>query len=333
MNDFVKRIFIILLGLSILLFALFFPAFPWAARSRHTLKKMMVNAEMKWAGWRGNTPRLASMAGKANAAGLQVQALDSRSGWASVTDGEDKFVIPDLMWYPGAAYELVVSDGDNKAKLIKVIAPDSLLDDGVFNVGELNFNQGREVDLDEMHGVNSITYRDYDSANGQYYKELFNELTAGKSSDEDRINAISNYVATKLDYEATQWEPGSPLRVLESGSQYCGLLSEAMATLLAAGDYPVRTVDIRDANNPPGTHVVVEVLYEGVWHLYDPTYGVKFLKKDGSVESYRGVRLDTSVINESIFSKSKPRNRGEIVALLLGVYGSGYHHFNYFKNK
>ena len=333
MKIFAKRIFIILLGLSILLFALFFPSFPWSARSRHTAKKMMVSIEMRWASWRGHTPGLVSIAGKANAPGLEVQALDSHSGWASITDSESKFVIPDLVWYPGAIYELVVSDNDNKGKLIEVIAPERLPDDGVFHIGELDLNQGRDVDLDGLLGINSVTYRDYDSANGPYYKELFDKLTAGKLSDEDRITAVNDYMRTKLNYDETQWELGSPRRVLEGGSRYCGHLSEAMATLLAAGDYRVRTLDISDGNSPPITHVIVEVFYGGGWHLYDPTYGVKFLRENGSVESYRGARLDTSIINESLFAPFKPTKRKEIVALLAGAYRSGFHHFYYYKNR
>lgn len=286
---------------------------------------------MKLAIWQGQQPRFMSIEGRVNEAGAQVQALDSRSGWATLADREGRFVLPDVMWYPRAVYELVISNDDSIGKLIRVRAPGAYPENGVFDAGDLNANQGTEVELGSLSGVNSITREDFDSANSDYYKDLFDKLTAGRQSDEEKIGAIFEYVARKLNYEETQVELGSPRRVLERGSEYCGHLSAAMETLLVIGGYRTRTVNGIDGKHPAGTHVVVEVFYGGGWHLYDPTFGVKFHTKDGQVASYKDVRLDTSIITEDLFVKFDPPFRRKLMETLPPIYDTGYHHFYYFK--
>ena len=327
-----KRLSLLVLCLSIPALVTFFPGLPWSRSVRHTLKKTIVKAEMKVANWQGHEPRLVSIAGRVGDPGAQIQALDSRSGWATLADREGRFVLPDVMWYPGAVYELVISNDDSTGKLLKVRAPDAYPDSGAFNAGELNANQGAEVELGSLSGVNSITREDFDSANNNYYKDLFDKLTAGKQSDEDKIGAIFEYVASKLNYQQTQWELGSPRRVLETGSEYCGHLSAAMETLAAIGNYWTRAVNGIDGKNPPGTHVVVEVFYNGGWHLYDPTFGVKFHNKNGQVASYKDVRLDPTVITEDLFLKFDPQFRRKLMETLPAIYQTGYHHFYSFKN-
>ena len=320
-----------LVCLSLFVFILFFPGSPWAARIHHTLKRTTVKAEMKLAKWRGHEPRLVSIAGQLNGPGVQIQALDSRSGWATLTGRDGRFVLPDVMWYPGASYELVISNDDSTGTLIKVRAPETYPESGVFSVGELAAGRGAQVEIASLIGVNSITREDLDVNNREYYKDLFDKLTAGKQSDDEKIGAINDFVASKLNYDETQWDLGSPRRVLDRGSQYCGHLSEAMETLLAIGGYRTRAVHMSDGKNPPGTHAVVEVFYGGGWHLYDPTFGIKF-NKDRDIASYRDVRLDTSVISEDLFQKFRPKVRRQFMALLPGIYETGYHHFYYFKN-
>ncbi|MEK6320653.1 MAG: transglutaminase-like domain-containing protein [Acidobacteriota bacterium] len=322
---------LVLLCVSLLVLVLFFPGLPWTGRIRHTLKRTTVKAEMTLARWRGHEPRFISIAGTLKTPGAQVQALDSRSGWATLADRDGRFVLPDVMWYPGAVYELVISNDESAGMLIKVRAPEAFPESGVFSAGELNLSQGSEVELGSLIGVNSSTLEGFDSENSGYYKELFDKLTAGKQSDEEKIGAINDYVASKLNYDETQWELGSARRVLDRGSQFCGHLSNAMETLLAIGGYRTRAVHMSNGKIPPGTHAVVEVFYGGGWHLYDPTFGIKFTK-DGYVASYRDVSLDTSVISEDLFQRFRPKVRREFMALLPGIYETGYHHFYYFKN-
>src|SRR5258706_11420294 len=105
-----------------------------------------------------------------------------------------------------------------------------------------------------------------------------------------------------------------------------------METLLAIGGYTTRAVHMSDGKKPPGTHAVVEVFYGAGWHLYDPTFGIKF-NKDGEIASYRDVRLDTSVITPVLFQKMRPKVGRQFRELLLGIYETGYHHFYYFKDE
>lgn len=332
MRNRLKRTVILLLAAALALLLLFLPGLPWSARNSHTLRRAVVKAEMKLAGWRGHSPRLVSISGRINAAGAEVQALDSRSGWASLADGEGNFVLRDVIWYPNARYDLAISSDEKTGRMIVVRAPEESPANASFSVGALDLNTGDSVELGSLMGISSITEEDLDVKNAEYYKDAFDKAASGTQSDEERVAAINDFVSTKLNYNETEREPGTPRLVLERGSQFCGLLSNAMRTLLATGGYRSRAVNIIDDNNPPGTHVAVEVFYGGEWHLYDPTFGVKFLRKDGQVASYRDVRLDTSLITEALFSKFEPRFRREVLALLLDAYKTGWHHYYYFKS-
>jgi hypothetical protein len=312
---------------------IFLPGLPWSARARHTLKRVIVRTEIRLAKWRGEDPRLASITGHINLPGVEIEALDSRSGLAALTDNEGNFVLPDVMWYPGATYELVVHENETGGKLIEVTGPLRLPDSGQFNIGEPDIGHAVRVQLPALIGLNSITLEDFDSKDREYYKELFDKLTAGTQSDQQKIEAINNYVATRLNYDETQTELGSPRRVLDKGSQYCAHLCIAMQTLLSIGGYRSRAIHMSDGRKPPGTHAAVEVLYDGSWHLYDPTYGLIFRKSDGEVASYRDVRLNTGLISEGLLAKFPANVKGELMTLLPAVYGTGYHHVFYFRGE
>ena len=328
-----KRTIVVLAAALILLVAFFLPGLPWSARSRHTLKRVIVKAEMKMARWRGKEPRFMSIAGRLNVPAAQIQALDSRSGWATLADSDGAFVLPLEMWYPSARYELVISTDDSVGRLIKVTAPEEFPENGVFSAGELDVSLGAPVKLASLIGVNSVSVEDFDYKNREYYQDLYDKLTAGKQSDEEKMDAIYGYVACKLNYNETQWELGSPRRVLERGSEYCGHLSIAMQTLLEIGGYRARAIHMSDGRHPLGTHAVVEVFYDEGWHLYDPTFGLKFLNKDGTVASYRDIRLDTSLISEDLFARFDEEVRRRLLTLLPGIFQTGYHHFFYLKSK
>src|SRR5437763_12001732 len=242
----------------------------FSAKLRHQAHRVGVKAEMRLGRWRGHAPRLVALAGNVRIAGAQIQALDSRSGWAALSDGAGRFLLLDVDWYPGASYDLVLStDGEIGRMITLKPAPPA---DDIVELGDLAFGEGKPVTLRELPGVTTVSYEDYDSANGAFYRDLYTQITAGKQGDEAIIGAVNDYVATKLNYDETQWEIGSPRRILESGSCYCGHLSTAMATLLRNGNYKVREIHLSNGQIPPGTHAVVEVFYGGDWHLFDPTY-------------------------------------------------------------
>ena len=324
----------LLLISSLIVLAIGFAALESAAL-RHRIHKIIVKTEMRISGWRGFEPRLASIGGESGLPGARVQALDSRSGWATLCDHEGKFILPDVMWYPGASYDLIVSTDDRKGRRIRVLAPQNTISPasststGILEVGTLASDGGREVDLPGLPGDTSNSYEEYDLQNRDYYRALYDELTSGILCDEDKIEAVNKYVSQKLNYQETQWELGSPRRILERGSQYCGHLATAMATILAVG-YPARVIHLSDgAAAHPTTHAVVEVFYATQWHLYDPTFGVNFSDKDGRVVSYRELRLNPGLINQNPFSKFREKYPKISLKWMPSVYRSGYHHMYY----
>jgi hypothetical protein len=321
----------ILLPLLVAL-ALFLPGLPWSAISRHKLIKIIVKAEIVLNKWRGYDPRLVSIAGETDIAGARVQALDSRSGWATLCDNEGKFTLPDVLWYPDATYNLVVSTEENTAEVVKVRAPSMFPSTGIINVGRVRMNAEQKVDLAELPGDNSYSYEYFDLQNRDYYRRVFDELTVGKISDGEKVEAVNDYISARLNYNETQWELGTPRRILEKGSQYCGHLSTAMATILAAA-FSVRVIHLTDAAVPPNTHAVVEVFYEGNWHLYDPTFGVKFKNNEGQVASYKELRLDPGLIAPDLFSTFRQKYPRVPTSSLAAIYSSGHHHFYYLAYK
>lgn len=322
----------VLVSFLSLLLLLSLPGLPWSARLRHTVDRAIVKARITVARWRGHEPRLVSISGKLRLPGAQVQALDSRSGWATLADNEGRFTLPDLTWYPGAAYDLVISDGGDEGELVKVVAPDDFPEGAVFKVDEIDLSGARNVSLKDLPGVNSVTYQDYDARNDHYYKELFDALTAGKESEEARLEAINNYVASKKIEGPSQSSFKSPRQTLEGGSSYCGHLCAAMRSILKAGGYSTREIHLCESEDASRSHAVVEIYCGGEWHLYDPTFGVRFKNRNQKVASYKEMRLDASLISEEAFENLKPNARRQLFASLSSMYRSGHHHFYYFKN-
>jgi hypothetical protein len=324
----VKKVFL----LCPLLVVLFLPGFPWSPRLHHLVKKIVRKAEAKVRKWQGYEPHLVAIAGVTSVPGARVQALDSLSGWATLCDREGKFTLPGVLWYPGATFELIFSTEDGRGSVAKVYAPSTLSASGVIDAGTVVLNSQDEVDLPGLPGIGSISYQNFDLPNRDYYRRIFDEITGEKLLDEERVDAINQYLAARLNYEDTQVELGSPRRILEGGSPYCGHLSITMATMLAP-TYPVRVIDMTDAGAAPNTHVVVEVFYDKDWHLFDPTFGVKFPNQEGRVLSYRELRLNPELVSIDAFSRFQQKYPEVSLHSLVGIYRSGHHHYYYLSYK
>lgn len=326
-----RRALTALLALAGLALLLFTPGLPWSGSLRHKLRRAVTKAEMTVARWRGYEPQFMSIAGRVDAGGATIQALDSRSGWATISDREGNFVLPGVMWYPGADYDILISADGLTGSLVELSAPAAYPESGSLQIGHLDAGRGEPVSVDSLYGVEYFTDEEFDEENGGYYQETYERVTAGKASDEEKIDALNRHVATKLNYNETQWDIGSPRRILETGSQYCGHLATALQTLLAVGGYRARAIHISDGAEPPGTHAVVEVFHDGAWRLYDPTFGIKYLNAEGKVASYNEVRLDPSLVGEEHFASYGMKQRLQWVSFMRGVYGTGFHHFYYMK--
>src|SRR5262249_44325407 len=248
---------IFLIGAALAFLFITYTPFATSRRLRHQANRALVRAEMQFNTWRGKPPRLASLEGQTDQAGVQIQVLDSRSGWAALSDGDGRFRLPDVLWYPGASYDVLISADDETGSFARISTNSDLPADGVYEAGRLN-PQGNAISLVGQPGVNSYSREPYDYENRDYYVDLYNRLTAGKDSDEQKVGAVNEFVGTRLNYEQTGKDLGSARRVIEQGSQWCGHLAIAMATIIVTG-YPVRILHLMDASTPPNTHTVVQV--------------------------------------------------------------------------
>ena len=303
-----------------------FTPFAISRRLRHQSKLAIVHAEIVLSKWRGHPARLVSIVGQVDRPGVEVQALDSRSGWAGMSDENGRFVLPDVLWFPGASYDIVVSPDYDNGSVARISTSSTPPDDGVIQAGRIA-PAGKSVSLTGQPGVNSYSRERYDSQNRDYYVDLYHKLTDGKESDEQKMEAVNEFIGTRLNYEQTGKELGSARRVIEHGSEWCGHLAVAMATIIVTA-YPARIIHLMDTSLPPDTHALVEVYYGGDWHLYDPTFGVRFQDESGRVASYRSLRLNPALVLDSAYDNYRRQYpAADSVNWMPEIYRSGYHHF------
>ena len=329
----IKITLVACLALSLLSMTVFWPGLPWSVRLRYAARRVAVRFDSKIADWLGRQPRPVSIHGKLigsgafveSLKGAQVVALESDSGYAASSDGQGRFTLPHLVWYPGATYTLLITADTYHAKHFKVRAPSAYPHDSIIDAGELRFDEG--VDLSA--GERLVRFLKYDAENRDYYKELFEKLAASYLSDHQIIDALCKYVATRHNPVGDPWGFKSARQIIEEGAPHCSNLAFAMAAITTAGGYMTRTVHTSDTPEYTHTHVAVEVYYAEGWHLYDPTYGVFFLNESGAVASYKELRLNPSLITTEAFRQLKPKIVRAALAWMPSAYGSGLHQIYY----
>ena len=338
MNKRYKRAAYSFVGIAfVLLFALTY-GWPWAERCRHVLSKMVVRLQMKVSAWQGVEPKLVSLTGRIiverprrdSLKGAQVEALDSKSGWASLTDEHGDFVLRDVIWYPRATYKLIVQANPYQSREVNITVPAVYPDGSVLELGELNFDNGSDVDADKIIGRNSISYIDFDYKNISFYRRCFEEVTNGKLTDETKIDAISSYVGTRFDLDKSDAQDEPPRRVLENGSAFCGKLALALATLAEAADYRSRLVNVIYEAPHLTAHMVTEVFYKDRWHLYDPTSSSAQpgISHSNHVVGYKELRL-----NPTLGPGRLPEHLPAMESVVgSDIYRSGVHHYYYLRN-
>ncbi|HKP85177.1 MAG TPA: transglutaminase domain-containing protein [Blastocatellia bacterium] len=317
------------IAIALLAAALFWPGLPWSARLRYTARRAAAKFESKVAAWRGQRPRPVSISGKLTGdgalveslKGARVAAIESTSGYAVLSDGQGGFTLPHLVWYPGATYTLQITADAHHARRFKVRAPPVYPQNGVIDVRELRFDEGVELTPEET----LARFLEYDAENRDYYKEVFEKLTAHARTDHQAIGLICKFVATRQNSKEDPWGFKSARQIIERGAPHCSNFAFAMAAITSAGGYPTRTVHTSDTAEYKHTHVAVEVFYEDGWHLYDPTYGVSFVNKAGDVASYKELRLNPALITPEAFGQVEPEIARAALAWMPGAYGSGLH--------
>src|SRR6266487_6303981 len=164
----------------------------------YRLKRSVQTAEIKFAAFRGQT-RPVSLVGKLIGSGAfaevlrgaQIEAVESTSGYAAMSDGQGQFLLPHLIWFPGATYTLVITADIHNVRRTNVGAPATYPTSGIIDIGELLFDEEREIPFLES----PIRHIRHDALNSNYYKELYERLTAIAETHDDRIDAVCKYVA------------------------------------------------------------------------------------------------------------------------------------------
>lgn len=299
----------------------------------YRLTRIVQRTEIKLAALRGQQPRPVSLAGKLIGTGgfakalrgAEVIAVESTSGYAANADRHGRFFLPHLVWFPRATYTIVVTADIHNVRRANVTAPATYPVSGIIDVGELLFDEEKEIDFLES----PIRHITHDAMNGNYYKELFKRLTASAETHNARIDAVCKYVATRHNPFENAWSFRSARQIIERGAPHCSNLAFAMAAITAAGGYPTRTVHTSDNSQFIRTHVAVEVYYDDAWHLYDPTYGISFLNTEGTVASYKELMLAPELINRAAFGGIDNGVVDAALQWMPNAYSSGLHQFYY----
>jgi hypothetical protein len=325
----IKRLILFTITIFLFLSVPILPGFPWSARSYQKLRRMANKLGIKVAAWRNEKPQPVSISAKLSGSGAfiqalkgaQVVALESTSGYGVMTNAEGRFTLPHLTWYPNAEYNLVIKADDNHIKRLKIIAPANYPQEGIVDVGEINFEEKEDIDNRENPARQLV----YDSENNDYYSNLFERLTRDLSSNHQKIDAINKFVATRHNPKENAWSFNSAREIVERGAPHCSNLAFALAVICAAGGYPSRTIHTSDDAQYTNTHVATEVYYDDAWHLYDPTYGISFVNENGTVAGYKDLRLNPQLINAEAFKKIQPEIVSGALEWMLPAYASGLH--------
>ena len=321
-----KRLLVVCAAVILAVTLLLVPGLPWSGRYHYTVRRWKAKFESKLSDLRGQHPRTVSLTGKLTGSGAfveavrgaRVNALESESGYAAMSDGDGRFVLPHLTWYPGATFTLFISVNQYQARSVKVRVPSTCPNDRVIDLGALSFDQALETEASDKRD----RYLRYDIQNRDYYVDVFERLTATSNTNHQKLVAIAGYVSTRRNPEQRALSFRSARQVLERGAPHCSHLAFAMAAITAAGGYPTRTVHITDTPDYTHTHVAVEVFYESAWHLYDPTYGVSFFNRNGTVASHRELRLTPALITLEAFPEPSEFAR-EALEWMPSAYASG----------
>jgi hypothetical protein len=329
MKKIIKRLSFLILTVFLLLSIPALPGFPWSARYQQKLRRITTKFEIQVAAWRSEKPQAVAISAKLSGSGAliealkgaQVVALESVSGYGAMTDAQGRFTLPHLTWYPYAEYNLLVRADAKHIKRLKIIAPAIYPEEGIIEVGEVNFEEEEEIDQRQNPARQLI----YDSENNDYYCNLFDRITRGLSTHHQKIDAINEYVAKRHNPGEDAWSFHSARQIIERGAPHCSNLAFAMAILCASGGYPSRTIHTSDDPQYSNTHVAMEVYYDDTWHLYDPTYGISFVNKNGTVAGYKDLRLSPQLIKAEAFKNIKAEIVSGALEWMLPAYASGLH--------
>jgi len=251
---------------------------------------------------------------------VRVSMRPSASKWSSFTNSDGRFVLRDVGLREGETVTIVAEGGDGRRTAVSSIvpAPDA---SGTSDLGVLDASALKPID--ETSGTDAFVRQPFDRPNLDWYRGAAAALTAGLPTDRARVSAIHDFVAGRYGRPADNGPTDNARRTIEAGTLYSGPLPVAMATLTQALEYPTRLVTVSDAQPGGPEHTVVEVFYDGRWHLFDPAFGVVALNDVGEIANLEDIARDPALVDRMPYAAAvRPGWAGSEIPGLLrsGVY-------------
>ena len=270
--------------------------------------------------------RLVSIRGVVAVPGTRVEAVNSVSGWAGMAGRDGEFLIADVLWYPGAAVQLVVSMPSGAVRTFRTRMPQHYPANGVVDVDSIDDSLSERDFGNGVLGLNGTSTMTFDFENAEYYRGVFEAVTSGSTTARERLSALCAFVALRFDPTMPQRSSLSPRRSIERGTGSSGDLAIAMATVARVGGYDARLVNLVDTPDGIGIHMIVEVACDGRWQAFDPTYGIVFQSETGTPAEFADLRL----------GRAQRVTVGPATAVpdwYSGACASGIHHFYQFREE
>lgn len=237
-------------------------------------------------------PMMVVLAGRGVAPHSRVDVVGSRSGLATFADAEGRFLLPGIAWRPGQKYRIAVSPDGQTASVSQVVASQVPSDRGVLDIGPLPDPDGPVVALEEVSGLNSFAAIDFhDDA---YLAGVVRAVTISAPTDAFRVEALDTFVASL--YDPSALDRRTPHETIARGSGRASDLNDALAALARVAGYRARLVDVGDPDNTGLTYPLVEVSYDGAWHVFDPATATRFVTDDGRVPSFAEAQRAPSTV-------------------------------------
>lgn len=263
-------------------------------------------------------PMIVVLAGSGVAPRARVDVVGSRSGLATYADEEGRFALPGVAWRPGQTYQVAVSLDGRIAAVTSVSTRSFPAANGVLDIGQLPPPNQSVTLLESVAGLNSFAL--VSLGGDAYLAGVVRAVTVAAATDADRVKAIDAFVASL--YDATSPERRSVGDCVSLGSGNAGDLNETMAVLASVAGYRARLVDVVDPDHSGLTYPLVEVMFEGSWHVFDPASATEFRNVDGGVPSFAEARLSPEDVHIE-----EGRRRPWTTDWLRGIYGSPLHRY------
>lgn len=274
-------------------------------------------------------PRVRSFVWGGSPAGLPVTAVSAKlpwafvrvsvdgsaSSWAAFTDSEGRFLLRDTTVRSGDSITLVV-DGDGAESRVATLRVPGGDETGIADLGAIDVSAMQSIKADTRRAMDGS--QAFDRNNLEWYRGVAAAVTAGSSTDQERVTALHAFVAGRYARPADNGPVETPRRTIEIGTLFSGPLPVAMATLTHAAGYETRLVAISAPRPVDMEHTVVEVFYDGRWHLFDPAFGVVAVNDLGEIANHEDLVRHPALIDRMPYAAAaRPGWRGAEIPMLL----------------